>query len=288
MAYRFLRPEDIRRLSSFEFAPKNLAEGFLAGRHRSRRVGASTEFRDLRPYSVGDDIRDLDWRVLARTDRPWLRTFEIETNTDCHILLDSSGSMGFGKSPSKLEYASFFLAALAYLVVRNRDLVSVGLLDEGIRSFFPPGSTQGHLNRILQALEDNRAGQPTRLAESIRRVVPLIRRRGTLILVSDFLDDPAAFFRELNPFLHRGFRVHLLQILHPDELRLRANGLTRFVDLESGSHEIAHAEHLAKDYAETVEQHLNAIRALASRKGIGYRLATTQTPFLELFDDFVR
>ena len=116
---RLLGPEDIRRLKTFEFAPRVVVEGFFAGRHRSRRRGSSTEFRDFRQYAVGDDPALIDWRVYARSDRFYIRLFEQETDMDCTVFLDSSGSMGFGGNPTKLEYASFFTAAISYLVDRK-------------------------------------------------------------------------------------------------------------------------------------------------------------------------
>ena len=127
--HRYLRPEDIRKLQTFEFAPKAMVEGYLAGMHRSRQRGSSIEFHEYRQYVPGDDPAAVDWRVYARTDRHYLRTYNLETSMECHIFLDSSASMGFGAAPAKLEYASFFAAALCYLVLINHDRVSLLLFD---------------------------------------------------------------------------------------------------------------------------------------------------------------
>ena len=287
MKSRFLRPEDIRRLESFAFAPKVLAEGYLAGKHQSRRQGSSTEFRDHRPYSPGDDIRDLDWRVLARTDRPYLRTFEVETNTDCHIFLDCSASMGYGEKVRKLDYASFFVAALCYLVVKNRDMVSLQLFDEDIRAFFPPGSTHRHLQRILTTLEKNEPGQQTRLAHSLQRAAPLLRRRGTLIILSDFLDRPGEIFEALNPYLHQGNRIHLLHLMDREEMSLPNDGTVAFVDLETRERLVTHTSEVLEGYRQGVEAHIESLRHLAARRGITYRLAQTHQPFWDLFDGLI-
>ena len=288
MAWKYLRPEDLARLNSFEFAPKALAEGYLAGRHQSHRTGLSTEFRDHRPYSPGDDIKSLDWRVYARTERPYLRTFEIETSTDCHILLDSSGSMGFGNPAGKLEYASYFAAALCYLVVKNRDQVSLQIFDTRPREFFPSGSTNRHLHHLLNALEANRPAGETRLGESLRRSLPLVRRRGTLVIISDFLDDPGDIFEALSPWIHRGFKIHLYQVIHPDEIELSGRGLTAFVDMETGRREIAHIEHLRTAYREAFDNHIRTLRDLATRRRIRHVLARTDRPIHHLFDGLVR
>jgi uncharacterized protein (DUF58 family) len=172
--FKYLRPEDIRKLASYEFAPRALVEGYLAGRHRSHARGSSIEFRDYRPFVPGDDPALIDWRVFARTDRHYLRTFEQETNMECHVFLDSSASMGYGAPLTKLDYASFFAAALCYLAIHNTDRVSLQLFDDHVRQFFPPGGTTRHLQNLLVALERNTPGNRTSVAEALRRSFPLL------------------------------------------------------------------------------------------------------------------
>lgn len=285
--FKYLDPEAIRRLSSFEFAPKTVVEGYFAGRHRSRSRGSSTEFRDYRPYAPGDDLRCIDWRVLARTDRAYLRTYDQETDLSCHVVLDSSASMGFGTRLTKLEYASFFAAALSYLVTRRQDRVSLTVFDEGIRHFFPPGGTRQHLQNILHALEDNEPGKPTSIAASLRRAFPLMPQRGALVVISDFYEEPGAVFESLSPFLHRGFRVYLFHVLAAEELDLGDKGLLAYVDMESGERVVAHATTLRKAYGEAMESHILAMRELAVRRGVSYTLARTDTHYFTLFDRFL-
>lgn len=286
MNFRYLRPEDIRKLDTFEFAPRCVVEGWLAGRHRSFTVGSSTEFRDYRPYAPGDDPRLVDWRVFARTDRYYLRTHNQETNTACHILLDSSASMGFG-DPAKLAYASFFAAAIAYLVTRGGDTVSLLTFDDTLRHFFAPGSTTAHLHNLLHALEDNRAGRPTSIATALQKAVPLVRGRGTIIVLSDFLDDPGAVFAALNPFLHRGFDIHLFHILAPAELELPDRGLVAFQDMETNLRLTAHTHVIRAGYAAAMRSHIEGLRDLARRRKVEYTLARTDTSWFTLFDAFV-
>lgn len=223
--YKYLRPEDIHRLAGFAFAPKAVVEGYFAGQHVSRVRGSSVEFRDYRQYVPGDDLAQIDWRVYGRTDRFYLRTYDQETSLDCHLFLDSSASMGFGRQPSKLEYASFFTACLAYLVIRGGDRVSLQLFDRRIRHFIPPGSTHRHLDELLNLLQRNEPGETTSLAESLRTAFPLLKRRGILVVVSDFFDDPAAIFAAFAPYLHRGFKIYLFHVLTPAELDLPEQGL---------------------------------------------------------------
>ncbi|MGD9611454.1 MAG: DUF58 domain-containing protein [Kiritimatiellia bacterium] len=282
--FKYLRPEDVRALTALEFVPKALADGLLAGRHRSSARGASIEFRDYRQFVPGDDPALIDWRVYARTDRRYLRTYEQETNVECHVFLDSSASMGFGAGVTKLDYASFFCAALAYLVVRGNDRISLQIFDERIRFHAPPGSTRRHLHNLLRALETNAPGGRTRLAEALRRSHPLLKRRGTLVVLSDFLDDPAAIFHALSPYLHRGFRIHLFHVLHPDEIELARRGLLTFRDLETGGRLVAHTEELRAAYAEAMRAHVAGMRRFATRRGIDYAMTSTAAPYLALFD----
>ena len=283
-AFKYLRPEDIRKLATFEFAPRALVEGYLAGRHRSRSRGSSIEFRDYRQYVQGDDPAMIDWRVYARTDRHYLRTYEQETNMECHVFLDSSASMGFGQTISKLDYASFFAAALSCLVVMNTDRVSLPIFDDGIRRYFAPGSTRGHLRNLLHALEDNPPGNQTSLAEALQRSFPLLKRRGTLVVISDFLDDPAAIFAALSSYLHRGFRVHLFHIIDPEELALQRRGLVTFRDMESGQRVGAHTERIREAYRGAMQDHIANLRSLSTRRGVDYGVARTDTHFFQLFD----
>lgn len=282
--FTYLKPEDIRRLASYEFAPKALAEGYLAGRHMSRQRGASIEFHDYRAYAPGDDPALIDWRVFARTDRYYLRTFEQETNLECHVFLDSSGSMGFGAPLNKLAYASFFSAALCYLVLKHADRVSLTLFDDGIRAFHPPGSTNRHMMALMHALEANRPGKETRVAEALRRSLPLLTRRSTLIVVSDFLDDAPAIFEALSPYLHRGFRIHLFHVLDPVELDLGTAGMHTFECMETGRRVVAHAAAIRANYRRLMGEHIERLRDLSARRQVDYALARTDTHYFTLFD----
>lgn len=283
-SHKYLRPEDLAKLGAFEFAPKLLVEGYLSGRHRSRVRGSSVEFHDYRQYVPGDDLAMVDWRVYARTDRHYLRTFEQETNLECHLMLDSSASMGYGGPITKLDYASFFTAALAYLVFRQRDRVSLLTFDEKIRSFLPPSGTSRHLNEMLHLLENNTPGSKTSLSVALRKAGPLLKRRGTLVIVSDFFDDPGAIFSALSIYLHRGFRVHLFHILDPTEMELPGEGLLSYVDMESRHRTIAHAGDIRRAYQTAIGQHIENLRRLSSAKQIDYALARTDHSFFNLFD----
>ena len=286
--FKYLKPEDIRALTSYEFAPRAVAEGYLAGRHRARAAGSSVDFRDYRQFVFGDDPALIDWRVFARTDRRYLRTYEQETELECHVFLDSSASMGFGQGLTKLEYSSFFCAALSYLILHNNDRVSLQIFDDQIRHFFPPGSTRRHLHNVLSALERNEPGGQTSLAHALRRSYPLLKRKGSLVIISDFFDDAADIFSALGPYLHRGFKVYLFHVLSPEELDLASRGLVTFQDLESNARVIAHTEDLRPAYGKAIQEHIQALRTLATRRQIDYVLARTDTHYFSLFDRLIQ
>lgn len=285
--YKFLDPADIRRLKNYEFGARAMVEGYLAGRHRSRQRGSSIEFHEFRQYTPGDDLARVDWRVFARNDKLFLRTFEQETHLECHIFLDCSASMGFPEQSarlSKLEYASFFAAALAWWVISKTDRVSLTLFDQGIRRFLPPGSTRKHLHEILATLEANTPGAGTSLAETLARALPLLKRKGTLVVLSDFYEDPAVLFQALNPYIHRGFRIHLFHLLDPAEIQLEDRGLSRFVDMESAAQLTVHPATLRSSWQREILKHTRALRALATARHADYALTATTDPYFALFD----
>jgi len=284
--YKYIRPEDIRRLSRYEFGVKALVEGYLSGRHRSRERGASIEFKEFRQYAPGDDLALVDWRVFARTDRHYLKTFEQETNMECHMFVDCSASMGFrDEGPiTKLEYASFFAACLAWLVTLKNDRVSLQLFDDKIRQFLEPGSTRRHLHQILTALENTRPGNQTSLPEALHRAHPLIKRKGTLVVLSDFFDEPEAIFKALNPYLHRGFRVHLFHTLDPAELHFPERGLARFIDMETSHRLVVHTRTMRDAWQQELRRHTQTLRRLAAGRQVDYALTTTAESWFKLFD----
>jgi uncharacterized protein (DUF58 family) len=286
MGFKYLRPDDVRRLESYEFSARLLAEGWINGRHRSRLRGASTEFHEYRAYTPGDSPGLVDWRVFARTERHFVKTFEQETNLECHLLLDSSASMAFngGSTTSKLEFASYFSAALAWLVVRGSDQVSLQIFDDRVREYIPPGSTRRHLHQILSTLENNTSRGPTSLSAALARAALQLRRRGTVIVLSDFYDDPAAVFAALNPFIHRGFRIHLFHLLTPEEMDLGDGALARYEDMETRENVTLHPRALAESYREELQAHITRLRSLSAQRQVDYHVARTDGTFWPLFD----
>jgi uncharacterized protein (DUF58 family) len=162
------------------------------------------------------------------------------------------------------------------------------IFDDKIRHFFPPGSTTRHLHNLLHVLEENYAGNKTSVAEALMRSFPLLKRRGMLVVISDFFDDPAAIFSALSPYLHRGFKVHLFHILAPEEFDLGDRGLVMFEDMETSERVTGHTEDLRKAYREAIRRHIANIRELAVRRNVNYCVARTDTHYFNLFDRLVR
>jgi uncharacterized protein (DUF58 family) len=285
-AHKHLTPEDVRKLKNYELAARLMVEGWLSGKHRSKQRGSSIEFHEYRGYTPGDDLKLIDWRVYARSDKIFLKTFEQETNMEMHLLVDSSGSMGFpvDGAMTKIDHASFFAACLAYLVVRQTDKVSLHLFDDRVRLSIPPGSTRTHLHQCLTALENNKPGRETSLASALERTLPVLTRRSTLVILSDFYEDPAAVFKALNPYIHRGFRIHLFQVLTPVELDIGDTGLTRFIDQETGERLTVHSEQIRDSYREAVRQRIATLRTMAASRRVDWMLARTDESYFALLD----
>ena len=281
-----LGPEDMAKLGRYRFAVRLMVEGWLSGRHRAKGRGSGSDFLEYRAYAPGDDPRLVDWRVFARTDRLQLRTFENETHAECHLMVDSSASMGFrGLGPvSKLAFASHFAACLAWLVVRGADRVSLHLFDEQVRFSLPPGSTAAHLNECLRRLEGNRPGGKTDVPRALESSRHLLVRPGVLVLISDFYCEPEALREALNPYLHRGCRVVLVQVSDPAELELPGQGLSRYVDMETGERLTFRPELLRKAYAERVREHRAALHAMAESRGMLFLSAQTDQSVFPLLD----
>lgn len=287
MNSRFLKPEDLRKLKNYEFGAKAMVEGYLSGRHRSKQRGSSIEFHEYRQYVPGDDLSQVDWRVFARNDKLFLRTFEQETNLECHIFMDCSASMGFpekSENISKLEYASFFAACLAWLVISKNDRVSLALFDENIRQFLPPGSTRKHLLELLTTLESNQPSSGTSIISALKLANPLLKRKGTLVLLSDFFCDPAELFQALNPYIHRGFRIHLFHVLDPTEIDLGDRPLARFIDMENGERLTIHPRSMRDSWKTHLDTHIRTLRSLAASRQVDYIQIPTSESYFTLFD----
>lgn len=237
---RYLDPAVLARLGSLDLRARTVVEGVLAGLHRGPYRGFSVEFAEHRPYVAGDDLHAMDWRVYARSDRHYVRTYEEETTLECHLLVDVSASMAYGsRGMRKLDYAACLAAALAYLMHRQRDAVGLLTFDDHVRHRIAPSARAGHLRTIVHALEHAAVGRRTDLIRPLEELARAIRKRGLVVVISDLLDDPVRVVEGLRRFHHGGTEVIVFQILDRDELEFPFARPARFRDPETDEEIIA-------------------------------------------------
>lgn len=277
-----LDPADVARLGGLELTTRGIVEGFLTGLHRSPRRGFSVEFAEHRMYQPGDEPRYVDWKILARSDRLYVKQFEEETNLRSMLLLDVSRSMAWTGDPArlpKLDYARRLAAALGLLLLRQRDAVGLIAFDDAIRAVTPPRARHTHLAQLLATLDGLAPGQGTAAEPALRRVVEQLRRRGLVVFISDLLLDREPVLTALRFLRHRGHQVLVLHVMDPGEVELAGAGEARFEDPESGAAVVLRPRDWAAAYAETVAGVVAAWRLACRRHAIGYHRIVTSVPF---------
>jgi uncharacterized protein (DUF58 family) len=279
---QFLDPAVIARLGTLELKARTIVEGFLSGLHRSPFKGFSVEFAEYRQYIHGDDLATIDWKVYARSDRYYIKKFEEETNLDCHLMLDVSGSMGYGsKGLTKLEYGSCLAASIAYLMNRQRDAVGLIAFDDRIVDMLPASARPGHLRALLVSLDRLRAGSQTNLSKPLHQLADSLSRRGIVVLISDLLDDPEAVIRGLKHVQFRGTDVIVFHVLDPDEIDFPFERATRFEDLETTEEIMAVPGLVREHYLRQIGGLIDRYQRDLGVAGIDYQLLKTTDP-LEL------
>jgi len=278
--FRFLRPEVLAKISSLELLARTVVEGFLAGLHRSPYVGFSVDFAEYRPYMPGDDLRYLDWKVMARTDRTYIKKFRGDTNTRVYVLLDVSASMTYRWPPAieKREYACYLAASLAYLATRQNDAVGLITFDRGIVEYIPARLRPGQLSLLLSALERLRPGGASAIADALRRIAGRIRRRGIVILLSDLYESPDALGSALRLLRAQGQDLIVFHILDAAEVDFPFTEAARFVDLETGEEVPIAPDALGAEYREAMRRHLDEVERFCRAHGITYQRTLTTQP----------
>lgn len=277
-----LDPAEVARLGGIEIVAEGVVEGFLAGVHRSPFRGFSVEFTEHRAYQPGDELRYLDWRILARSDRLFVKQFEEETNLRAMILLDASRSMAWRGSPERLTkraYADRLGAALALILLRQRDATGLVTFDEEVRQVVPARVKAGQWTRLVRALIDTPDGRGTAAAAALQRLTGLLARRGLVVLISDLLFDRDLALAAMRYLRHRGHQVVVFHLMDPAEAQLGGPPEVRFRDPESRSTVVVRPRELARAYADTVRREISAWRTACRRHGIAYHHVLTDLPF---------
>jgi uncharacterized protein (DUF58 family) len=276
---RFLAPEVLARISSLELIARSVVEGFIAGLHRSPYLGFSTDFAEHRPYMPGDDLRHLDWKLLGRTDRLYIKKYQGDTNARIHLLVDSSASMGYASGEvSKLQYAQYLASSLAFLGVRQHDSVGLIAFDEQVVEHVPPGSRSGHLRTILGVIERLAPGRGTTIAQLLNRTAELLTRRGIVVLISDLYDEPERLIEGLEHLRFSGNDVIVFHVMDKQELDFEFIEPVVLEDSETEEQLHVLPDILRDEYLRRVRAHIDQLTEGAARNRIDYELHRTSEP----------
>ncbi|MBZ5556479.1 MAG: DUF58 domain-containing protein [Acidobacteriia bacterium] len=275
---RFVDPKVLARIGNLELLARTVVEGFINGLHRAPFFGASIDFAEHRGYVAGDDIRRVDWRLYARTDRYYVKQYEADTNTNVSILLDVSRSMQFASrgSVSKLDYACYVGACLAYLAQRQRDRVGMISFDQDIVSHVPPSAK--HFNVVLHTLDRARAERSGNLAVPLNKMAEHFKRRGILVLLSDFYEEPESILEAVKPLKFLGNDLIVFHVLDDAELNFGYEDASSFEDLESGEQVPVVPESLVKEYRAMINAHIESLTTKFSEHRIDYTVLNTSEP----------
>ena len=303
---KFLQPRVISKLANIELKAKFVVEGFIAGLHKSPYHGFSVEFAEHRQYMPGDDLKYLDWKVLGRTDRYYIKQFEEETNLKSYIIVDSSRSMQFRSSDSglgstspfgklfrkkeqvksetkssisKLEYSTYIAASLAVLMNFQKDAAGLVVYDEAVKTFIPPKATSQNLKLILNQLASIQPSGKTNTASALNLVAERIKRRGLVIIFSDLFDDQTAVINALKHFRYKRNEVIMFQVLDPAEMNFAIDSPTIFKDMETSKEMLSQPISVMNSYKEAVKEFIDNYRTACLSNNIDYVLLSTDTPF---------
>ena len=274
---RFVDPVVLARVGNLELVARAVVDGFINGLHRSPYFGASVDFAEHRGYTPGDDIRRVDWKLFGRTDRFYIKEYEADTNANFAVLLDVSKSMGFGsRGITKLEYSQILAGCLTYLVHRQRDRVGFAAFDREVVEYVPPSAK--HMDTTLHVLDRLKPLRPGELATPMKQLAEHFSRRGLMVLVSDFYEDPEEVVDAVTPLRFRGNDLIVFHVLDPSELEFGFTDAQAFEDLESGEQMPVVPDAMRKEYLSLVTAHTQALQQRFSEVRVDYTLLDTSKP----------
>lgn len=280
-----MKPEELHKLGRLVLQSRYVVEGNLAGTHRSPQKGASSEFADHRAYIYGDDPKHIDWKVLGRTDRYYIRRYEDETNLRVYLIMDRSGSMGYGSGKiTKYQYACHLAAAIGYVVVKARDSVGIFLHSDKIDMKMNTGNSFLHLNNLLKGLQKYEPGSATEIAQTLHHVTDSIRKRALIVILSDLFGNPEEINLALAHFRKQHHDVIIFHVLDPIEIDLSFKQGAEFEDMESGETITIDPRAIVKDYQNVFREFMEKYRKACASMSIDYRLVKTD----QSIESFVR
>jgi uncharacterized protein (DUF58 family) len=277
MTQRFLDPQVLASISGLELIARTVVDGFVAGLHRSPDFGFSQEFAEYRAYTPGDDLRHVDWNVFARTERAYLKRYRGETNSLLTVLLDASHSMQFtSHRVNKMDYARYLSASLFYLAIHNqRDAAGLIVFDDEVRHYIRPSTRQGQLTRLMAGLELAEPRARTDFGKPMQHFQEFLRRRGMVVVVSDFYESPETIVRTIEPLRFHGNEVVLFHILDPQEIAPSLDEPVVLVDLETQQHMEVTPDYAAREYRGKMQAHLSELAERSRAAGLDYFLLST-------------
>lgn len=288
MSQRYLDPAILAGISGLDLVAKTVVNGFIAGLHRSPDFGFSQEFAEYRAYNEGDDLRNVDWNVFARTERCYLKRYKGETNTRVTLLIDASASMGYGSGRvNKLEYARFLAASLFYMAHQQRDAAGLIVFDDEVRDHMAPTSRHGQLMRLLHALERIELGVRTDFEKPFLHFQEFLSRPGIVVVISDFYQDPAIVVKTIEPLRYRGNELILFHVLDPAEIAPNFRRPMLLVDMESEAAMDVTPEYAQTEYRAKIDSHIQNLKTRAARAGMEYFLLDTSRPLDQALREFL-
>ncbi len=278
-AANFLDPSVLAGIDNLELRARVAVEGFLSGLHRSPHRGFSVEFNDYRQYQRGDDLRHVDWKLYARSEKFYIKQYEDETNTRCMLALDTSASMAYGsKGLSKLDYAISVASALAYFIMRQRDAVGLLTYDDKLREFLPARARQPHLMQLLRVLSQVQPGQQTDAAKPLGDLAATLTKKSLVLLISDLLQGEDATLATLRNLRAMGHDVIVLHVMDDSELHFNFDESSEFIDSETGEAFITTPASVREAYLDNVNRFLDDCKKQCQRAGVDYCLLNTSEP----------
>lgn len=278
---------DIER---FKLVTKNIVHGFITGLHKSPFHGFSVEFSDHRPYNSGDSTEHIDWKLLAKTNKYFIKRYEDETNVNVYLILDHSSSMQFSsnkKLNSKLIHAKYIISALAYLGLKQRDAVGFYSINDTIKAYLPPKSKQNWLDQILNAMNNTKSAGTTNLSACLHEIAEKIKKRNLIIIVSDFMDDLDSLLSALNHFKYNSNDLILVNINDIQELELSYNNMLEMHDLETGETLLLNPVEIKKEYKQKVENHYHLLKENTLKLNYDYIDFKTQEDYKLILSAFL-
>lgn len=286
---KYLDPKATAELKGIDLKARMVVEGFITGLHKSPYHGFSVEFAEHRPYRAGDEVKNIDWKVYGRSNRFYVKQYEEETNLRATILVDISASMGFSSEDNlpKVEYASYLAASLSYMMMKQRDSVGLALYDNEVRTYLPSKSKPSYLNLILRSLEAIETTGETQTSSALDKLADQIKRRGLIVIISDFFDDLESISSALKHFRHKENEVILFQILDPRELDFNFGRAAKFIDLESKEELVTNSHQLKESYQKAVQEFISKIKNICYNQNVDYNLIVTSDPFDKALREFL-